>query len=385
MSTPNTAIGNAFAELMKNQQITETTMNDQTQTVIVQEQPELPVQMIEPEETQPSTVSDAGEQPETTALQVAIPINPALLTTENIEEDQATFNKITGELPGEMTIQMVNEYPDPEVVLDSVEVRQNTPRHKKPSQKPMKENLQPQKAKPALFALSENRPASAFLKNIFDTSTIDGVDGVDHINIHNDAVTELGRLLDMNAKTPFTHPELGSFHCVGGLWHYIKTRPMVEEYRILHGAQLRYKVSQMKRESMSNPEAPQPVSVNGFKTIVADAMWHKVTQDEKLVNLMAQSTLPFEHYFNQGALNLRQYPSEGFWIVAAYEKIREAIKHRLDSGDSTTYPDFTGLDSMRNPRAGIEKPHYKPQQKPSPYGKPRNELRGEGSYFNRAR
>lgn len=277
-----------------------------------------------------------------------------------------------------------DEYPDPEAVLHSVESRTTGPRHKKPMQKPApyKENKPAQKKPPALFALSENRPASALLKNIFDVSTIDGVDGVDHINIHGDGITKLGRLLDMNAKTPFVHPELGMFNCVSGMWHYVKTRPMVEELRALHGVSLRHKVNQMKRDAAEDPYAPQSVGVPGFRIIMADAMWHKVTQNSEVVQLMTESTLPFDHYFTQGALNLRQYPSEGFWMVAAFEEIRRVIKHRMETGDNETQPDFTKLEDMRNPRAGIDKPLVRPQPRnQNPYGKPHQ---GE-SYFNRAR
>lgn len=277
-----------------------------------------------------------------------------------------------------------DEYPDPEAVLHSVESRTTGPRHKKPMQKPApyKENKPTQKKPPALFALSENRPASALLKNIFDVSTIDGVDGVDHINIHGDGITKLGRLLDMNAKTPFVHPELGMFNCVSGMWHYVKTRPMVEELRALHGVSLRHKVNQMKRDAAEDPYAPQSVGVPGFRIIMADAMWHKVTQNSEVVQLMTESTLPFDHYFTQGALNLRQYPSEGFWMVAAFEEIRRVIKHRMETGDNETQPDFTKLEDMRNPRAGIDKPLVRPQPRnQNPYGKPHQ---GE-SYFNRAR
>jgi hypothetical protein len=206
------------------------------------------------------------------------------------------------------------------------------------------------------------------------------VDGEHHINIHNDAVTKLGRLLDMNAKTPFAHPDLGSFQSVGGMWHYIKTRPMVEEFRILHGAKLRHTVNQMK----DNPNGPQSITVPGFKTIMADAMWHKVTQNTELVTLMAESELPFEHYFIQGdpALNLRQYPSEGYWCVAAFEEIRRVIKARLATGDNTIELNFQELEKMRNPREGFNKPtqHRNHRHNASPYGKPRE----GGGYFNRA-
>lgn len=463
MNPPNTALGNAFAQMMKNNQIKTVPMNTETNTSVPTEvttekaqeyshtRIDIPGEVIEREfeniwiaennnvnglitreqlaaaearfdesatqsvsaRDKVSTINDL-ESYEGNATTVTVTDGSEAGTFTLAEqtagsgddgaiimdkEDQRAFAKAQAALDklagkdrfvpvigddNDETQPDQDEYPDPEAVLHSVESRTTGPRHKKPMQKPAayKENKPVQKKAPALFALSENRPASALLKNIFDSSTIDGVDGVDHINIHNDAVTKLGRLLDMNAKTSFVHPELGTFTCVGGMWHYIKTRPMVEELRVLHGAALRHKVSQMKKDALEDQYAPQSVGVPGFKIIMADAMWHKVTQNAEVVQLMTESTLPFEHYFTQGALNLRQYPSEGFWTVAAFEEIRRVIKHRMETGDNDAQPDFSKLEDMKNPRAGIDKPYVRPQPRNgSPYGKPRQ----SESYFTRGR
>jgi len=278
-------------------------------------------------------------------------------------------------------------YPDPTKVLEGVEDRLNHPRkqkspikkHKAPSVNGVPAEEHKPNKRPAIFGLAPDRQAGQLLKNIFNPATLEGQDGVDHINIHNDAATELGRFLDMNAKSPFNHPELGMFQSVGGVWHYIQTQPLVEEYRILTGAKLRAKVAKIKEAAYSDPNAPRHTLVKGFRIIVADAMWHKVTQSEKAVKMMAESTLPFEHYFVQGDMKIRQYPSEGYWIIAAYEEIRRVIKARLGAGDPDEQPNFTHIENMRDPRMVVAP---KPQRHNVPYGQ---RPRSEGGYFNQSR
>lgn len=269
-------------------------------------------------------------------------------------------------------------------VLDKVEDRINQPlkRHQRRPEVASSDKLstlaehykKPAKGRAALFELPSDRPASQLLKNIFDSASIEGRDGVDHINIHNNAETELGKFLDMNAYSPFVHPDAGNFHSVGGLWHYIQTRPLMEEFRILSGARVRAMAKKMKDEARVNPEAPRHTPVKGFRTIIADAMWHKVTQSANAVKLMAEETLPFEHYFCQGDLNIRQYPSEGYWIVAAYEEIRRVIKHRLATGDTVAQPDFSGIENMVDTRNAAPSRHQ--TRRESPYGaRPRSNAR----------
>ena len=256
------------------------------------------------------------------------------------------------------------ELADDEVdtVLDKVEDRINQPRqrHQRRSEVASSDKLnaladqfkKPAKGRAALFELPSDRPASQLLKNIFDSSTVEGVDGVDHINIHNNAETELGKFLDMNSYSPFVHPDAGKFHSVGGMWHYIQTRPVMEEFRILAGARVRAQAKKMKEDARDNPNAPRHTPVKGFRTIIADALWYKVTQNANAVKMMAETSLPFEHYFTQGDLGIRQYPSEGYWICAAYEEIRRVIKLRLATGDSEAQPDFSAIETLvdtRNP------------------------------------
>ena len=280
-------------------------------------------------------------------------------------------------------IEVEEDHPHPDEVLDKVEDRINQPRqrHQRRSEAASGEKLntlaehykKPAKGRAALFGLPSDRPASQLLKNIFDSAAMDGKDGQDHINIHNNAETELGRFLDMNAYSPFVHPDAGNFQSVGGLWHYIQTRPLMEEFRIASGARVRAMAKKMKDDARTNQNAPRHTPVKGFRTIIADAMWHKVTQSPSAVKMMAESSLPFEHYFTQGDLNIRQYPSEGYWIVAAYEEIRRVIKRRLETGDADTQPDFSGIENMVDTRSPA--PSRDRVRRETPYG---NRPRGAG-------
>lgn len=310
---------------------------------------------------------------ETTAMNLAF--SEAAISALQCAVDQ-TDKEVTAE---EQTIENDNQETDE--VLEKVEERITPPAKRKSARAEVAsvEKLnslaehygkKPTKGRAALFELPSDRPASQLLKNLFDSTSSEGVDGSDHINIHNNAATELGRFLDMNTYSPFVHPDAGCFHSVGGLWHYIQTRPLMEEFRILSGARVRAQAKKMKEDARNDPNAPRHTPIKGFRTIIADALWYKVTQNANAVRLMAESTLPFEHYFCQGDLAIRQYPSEGYWIVAAYEEIRRVIKHRLATGESDAQPDFSAIETLVDARAAT----------PS-----RNSVRRDGGFNSRAR
>lgn len=370
----NTAMADALANALANKELVVTPFNESQQVVEI-----VSGETNECTGCNPDCPGNCHDEPVTGVVTESViswtdvDATKPILPIENVVPQAQPF-KAAEDARMDVTKEAKQEhaYPDPEAVLQQVEDRSARPK-KKPivsNKKPVEQQTKP-KNKMALFSLNNDRPASGLLKNIFDSSKIEGVDAVDHINIHNDAKTELGRFLDMNSNTQFVHPEAGTFHSVGGLWHYIQTFPLVEEYRILTGAQLRRKVSALREEARNNdnPDVPRPRNVKGFRTIIADAMWYKVTQNEKIVTLMAESTLPFEHYFTQGELNIRQYPSEGYWIVAAYEEIRRVIKLRLSTGDTSVQPDFTKLEMMPNPR-NVDKPRFdnRRHHQPTPYG-----------------
>ena len=310
---------------------------------------------------------------ETTAMNLAF--SEAAISALQCAVDQ-TDKEVTAE---EQTIENDNQETDE--VLEKVEERITPPAKRKSARVEVAsvEKLnslaehygkKPAKGRAALFELPSDRPASQLLKNLFDSTSSEGVDGSDHINIHNNAATELGRFLDMNTYSPFVHPDAGCFHSVGGLWHYIQTRPLMEEFRILSGARVRAQAKKMKEDARNDSNAPRHTPIKGFRTIIADALWHKVTQNANAVRLMAESTLPFEHYFCQGDLAIRQYPSEGYWIVAAYEEIRRVIKHRLATGESDAQPDFSAIETLVDARAAT----------PS-----RNSVRRDSGFNSRAR
>lgn len=314
---------------------------------------------------------------ETAATEVQTAMQAAFANVANQVLEGADADEPRDEAQQEVDVPQAEEvHPNPDDVLEKVEDRINQPRqrHQRRTEAASGEKLntlaehykKPAKGRAALFELPSDRPASQLLKNIFDSASMEGKDGVDHINIHNNAETELGRFLDMNAYSPFVHPDAGNFQSVGGLWHYIQTRPLMEEFRIASGARVRAMAKKMKDDARNNPNAPRHTPVKGFRTIIADAMWHKVTQSQAAVKMMAEETLPFEHYFTQGDLNIRQYPSEGYWIVAAYEEIRRVIKHRLETGDTDAQPDFSGIENLvdtRNPAPARDR-----VRRETPYG-----------------
>jgi hypothetical protein len=273
----------------------------------------------------------------------------------------------------------VEQYPDPEGVLENVEKRNFKPKsnHLAPKKRSILNQLSDSadriknetKARAALFSLPHNRPASQFIREVFDSSSIDGVDGVHHINAHRQGKTELGVLLDMDAHTPFDHPEAGSFESAGGFWHYVRTRPLLEDYRELYGNKLLSKVSVVRDISRIKPGTYQQINVKGFRTIIADALWHKVTQNSNILELMTNSTLPFEQYYLMGELSIRKYPKEGYWISAAFEEIRRATRERLSTGDTNIQPNFSKIETMTDPRAYLQDPYVNGPRKQSPYGK----------------
>lgn len=273
----------------------------------------------------------------------------------------------------------VDAYPDPEEVLENVEQRNFKVKN---SHSPMKKRSilnqlsdsadrikNETKARAALFALPRNRPAGQFIRQVFDSSSIDGVDGVHHINANRQGKTELGVLLDMDSHTPFNHPEAGLFESAGGFWHYVRTRPLVEDYRELYGSALLSKVSVIRDITRIKSGAYQQINVKGFRTIIADALWHKVTQNPVILDLMINSTLPFEQYYLMGELGIRKYTKEGYWIAAAFEEIRRAVRARLNENDAGVQPNFSKIETMADARAHLNDPYAAPARKQSPYGK----------------
>lgn len=235
-----------------------------------------------------------------------------------------------------------------------------------------KEEKKAKKKLPLL--VSNSSAASQLLEKAFaSVRPVADVDGENHINIHNNAATELGRLLDMNAHTPIQHRLLGTFQSAGGLWHYIKTRGVdsagnettLENLRQLHGAKLRQEVIRFK----NNPNI-RTISVQGFRTIICDALALKVQQNPKIEKLLLESgDIVLKHYYTEGTGGIRQYPTEGFWMVECFSYIREILQANaleLSKGSESLYEcDFSYIETFKDPSKPVS---AKAKKHRNPYG-----------------
>jgi len=200
-----------------------------------------------------------------------------------------------------------------------------------------KSNAPPVKQQ-AVLLVPADRQASTYLQRAFTSSSSnnsnDGVDGVDHINISSVACTDLGKFLDINANTPFEHRELAHFTSVGGLWYYVKGEEPDERFRYTWGDRCRAIGKKVKTRDVA-----------GFKTIIADATWIKITASVRAVAELIESTLPFKNYYYYGPLNLKKTTPEAVWYTSAIEEIRRTLKARDATGDQTLLPDFSFLEN----------------------------------------
>lgn len=197
--------------------------------------------------------------------------------------------------------------------------------------------------KPANILIPTHRPDKALLKNLYPQpiNSHEREDGVDHINASDDGLTELGLLLDINAHTPFLHPELGRFASLGGLWLYVRSVQKEDTLRYIRGKNCRSAAKKL-----------QVVNVTGFKTIIAYATWFKIASNQKLVNLMVDSKLPFANYFYFGELRIRRQTSESVWYVNILEEVRRTLKLRneqfFENGQQPVWPNFSFLEENQS-------------------------------------
>jgi hypothetical protein len=149
-------------------------------------------------------------------------------------------------------------------------------------------------------------------------------DGKTHINISEISKTKLGGLLDVNARTPFEHGELGKFNCLGGLWYYV-IGDQNDHFRTLFGRACKNKGSKIEAKT-----------VPGFKDIIADATWVKVKSNPEIAQLIIESKdIPFASYYVHSDTKLPTTTKTGLWYIPILNAVRLALINNLE------YPDFS--------------------------------------------
>ena len=146
-------------------------------------------------------------------------------------------------------------------------------------------------------------------------------DDVDHINISDNAVTELGQALSLRSKINFKHLIFGNFQSIESFWFYIRSTERDDRLRTLSGLGLNKFAKTLTL-----------VLVKNFRAIILEAMYQRIYQNAALYDEFFKSELPFDYYHtNENGIRIR--PNFATWIIAGLEEIRLAIQAQRD-------PDF---------------------------------------------
>lgn len=124
----------------------------------------------------------------------------------------------------------------------------------------------------------------------FDFHVHPSTDGFDHIRIHPEAETVLGRLLCNAAHMRFTHPIYGEFASMEGYWQWLRTGMRHELLRTVTGHRaysigIRYTTS----------------ALGDFRNLVLEGLRCKIQQctyggGKRLSDLIVLSNIPFIQY-----------------------------------------------------------------------------------------
>jgi hypothetical protein len=183
------------------------------------------------------------------------------------------------------------------------------------------------------------------------------VDGVDHINIYPNGLTELGRLLAPDAPTSFRHPVLGPFSCMESMWHYVRLASHDDRLRTMSGVKAR---NYAKRFG-------ELATIDNFRAIIMSGHWAKIKNNKNISDLMRESTLPFEMYYintttdpsdRRLKIELSIRPAFSSWVIMGMEKIRDSIKEDSE-------PNFDYLMSNINVPMFSSLVNYSVKEKPT--------------------
>ena len=142
-------------------------------------------------------------------------------------------------------------------------------------------------------------------------------DGVTHINIYSRGATDLGQFLSHFRRAPYNHPYYGRFTSMEGFWYYLSSeerdhKNLSECYGF--EAKLRGRLCYNRR------------LVPGFKEIIVDANARKIFEYPEYASLMAESTLPFRHYYTNPGSPVANELTKFEWLVEGFEEIRRCLK-----------------------------------------------------------
>lgn len=154
-------------------------------------------------------------------------------------------------------------------------------------------------------------------------------DGVRHINVYSKSATPLGRFLSNFTRkwidVPCPDGQTRAFASVEALWYWlgVSHHPNEAQLRGTSGYAAKHLGRQMKRDVGTR-------HVDGFEAIICQAIRLKVDATPRARRALADSTLPFAHYYvMQGRVMdvSGKYP----WLLELFDTLREEC--RADPAD----------------------------------------------------
>lgn len=144
-------------------------------------------------------------------------------------------------------------------------------------------------------------------------------DGIDHINVYTKGRTRLGRLLTNLADVKVVHPTYGTFRTAEGLWYYLRSGCKHEDLRALSGF-----------EAKNRGKTLGVVWNDKFQEQFLIGVRAKVMDNDELMTLLKESSLPFAHYYFYGspyadAPPKLVYPKDSDWQMEFYEELRKEL------------------------------------------------------------
>jgi len=145
---------------------------------------------------------------------------------------------------------------------------------------------------------------------------LDGIDGVDHINVYSKGHTKLGKWLSNFAHTPITIEGAGDFLSIEGYWYWLGCRD--DRLRTLYGYQAKKLGKALTRDYILTP--------SHFEELIKKAIDIKLKSNRDMLREFAYSELPLAHYYEYGQSNPKRVDAGYDWIVQHLEMRRRQLK-----------------------------------------------------------
>lgn len=179
--------------------------------------------------------------------------------------------------------------------------------------------------------MTNSRPRALDVAGRYSKDT----DGIDHINISPQGKTELGVLLAHYTESHFVHEYLGPFDSMEGYWYYVKGEKPDDKLRSLSG----------KAAYLYGKELPS-IRRQYFREIIMDGNYFKIDQNERLKELLMESSLPFTQYYNYGKHAVAINPKTMPWLVPDFETLRHMFQYDIER-KVVTYEEYQKVITPR--------------------------------------